>query len=313
MPSHYRKNTIGYTEQDNEFYVYVGVGPMYIRTELQFKIFNSVNALSCYSNLKPMDQTPTDVTFDVSLYRGSVANKNTIIVHSPLPFNTCFGQYLSTASSIAVVNLDAMTIATETKTYSVNIINEEVLLRYESPATNYCFPYFHNAITLCNFDVNKESLNHPFILYKYLAMYFRNSDNRNSTYPYDWDGSTLLSVPSRISMPRPKLLFSGDRGATWYRYNVNTSAFVQVVPASTYISNIELRDNGNLFEEYQQIPPAAFVSKFGVMSDRLKVMTNGFVFSKSITHKFWLDTLDVQQYLRFITHTNKKTIVSGTL
>lgn len=312
--SQYRKGTVGYEDATNDFYITAGMPYVFIRTELQFKIFNNVNfeAMVAYLNLRPINQSPTDVVFDASLYEGTVQQKQLITVCSPVPFNTCFGQYLSTASNIAKVDLDTMHISTEAKTYSISIINEEVLIRYDSPGTHYCFPYFHNAMLVSCLNTDAESLLYPFLFYRYITTHFKNT-GRDSEFPYRVGGSLSLNVPERINIPQPKLLFSPDMGVTWFKYNIPTSEFLQVTPSSTYFTPAELKTNGNTIAEYEQIPQSKFKTKFGSNSSNMKVLSYGYILPKVVRHNFWIDKLDVQQYLRQIIHTNKKTLISGVL
>lgn len=310
----YRQSCVGYTVDNNEYYIDTLVGSLYIRTELRYKIFGEISPIRHYLNVVPTNRTPKNTSFNFEIYKGTVMSPDDVIVFSTVPFNVCAGQYLDTQTTHAIVNFANTSVVTEHSSHVVGVLNADLPVHYENPSANDAFfVYVHGGMTTCAFNLNKECLLHPLSMRKNnsLAMYFKT--NKIVPFPYKWNPPAPLGLSDTIELKQPFLLFSAEDQSTWYKYNFETTQFVAVVPAGSYVSMSELETHGNTFEEYEQIPESAFDTQFGIDTQALSVLTNGYMFPRTVKHAYWLQHLDTQDYIWVTTQNSKHTIMSGLL
>jgi hypothetical protein len=307
--------TINHTITDNVVYLPVGTNNTYIQSDLQLKLFQKSRPLKYFVNTFPANRTVSSNSINFELYKGTAESGNTLYVICNQNFNIVMGQYLSTETNVAMVDLSNREVKTAYETHLFGATNTELPLHFSNKKYNRW-----NGITipdaLQTFTINTkyETIIYPYSISKLNGLYNIFELQEKEYIEFDYRLDPLIFPISVHKLQRPKFLFSGDRGQTWYMFDTLSSTFIQVTPTSTYFTFSEFNTVANTFKDYEKITPANFETYFGtVAAENIMVLAPCYLYTKAVSHKFWIDKLDIQDFLWAHSKNNKWTFVAGII
>lgn len=307
-------HTVGATLIDKNRYIYSGLNNVYVQTAANMYLLTEYpQFMKLYTNTAPYS-SKNEWQQHYRVYHGTFNENSSFVVYCSVPFSYVCGMALPAATNIAHIDTDTkiLTSPTDEVTNCVFNVNNIINVISKPSTTGSILLYCHGAVIEQEFDAVSTDLVHT-VQYsdrRHLCRVLNSGAIDHVQYYTAASGN--LEAYKLLQLNTTRILFTPDKGDTWYTHNGIT--FVSFIPGSTYVSLQEVEANGVTFNDYEQISVSQFVTFFGEAASTLRIITNGWPLARCVRAEHYRTQLTSEHFIYQNTSNNYNvTAIAGVI
>ncbi len=282
------------------------------RNSLNVNFNSSLSTFYVFRNVVPGDRNVGLSSLEFRGFAQQMANENELNIWSSYPLNGVFG-----------INFEGQ------KYGKLSLIDNKIYFNNPSFDKGISFLSFQKPIIVENSSFNIENL---ICIDRFLGTVRINVFNEMIVHPLaspvlasmrsklEIDGNNANThimniskysgdLSNNIVFYRPLYMYSNDDGLTWYKWNVGTESFVNVLFSQQIPTFGEFIINANTYEQYSSIDENGW--KTFTTSGKIRIMANTYVPTILVSHNAF--ELDSSEYLWMYRRTPRCVFLKGAV